>query len=150
MSIPHTDDFSLPPHLRTKPSVFDKVAAAAYFSDRDRAFTPYMDLGLLLPFLRKYRIPHADPTASPKLHPNNQLQFWAMCYTAILVADLGVHHRQDDEPDDGTKIRATIWLHQHRATPHRPSNCVTWCVASASYTINNRLFYVPPKLVLKR
>ena len=125
----------------------DRTARRIFFNDRGLAFNTFMDLDVILPFLQKYHIPFSDPTAPLRDFPYNQLRFWTMCYVTNLILY---------PPNAGAYIRAEIWLYAHQQRTQildERSNVVavisglTWSVLDGTYTINNKLFHIPPRLI---
>lgn len=145
--IPFHDDQMVPPAERQN-NLFKRIAAQGFFVERDAAFSVSMEVRKLTAFFDKYKIHYSDPRMNPERFPENGKKFWAMCYTAVLIANLGTEE---------TFERANIWLHVHRSKSQTYvvgqgiiGYHLDWDVKAKTYTVNRKNYMVPPLLTKKR
>lgn len=145
--IPHSDDFLLPPHERSKPTI-----PQTFWQDRFKVFSQGMDQDALIDFYSKYGISHPNPYRKG----DNRAHFWAMTYTAVVTRKLGAYVEKTTSGSivhDESIIRATIWLDAHRRRRHithtTTQEFITY-TQQGTYTIYGKLFHVPSLLIAKR
>lgn len=134
--MPFHDEQRLPPDQREKgtgttgPPKPDKpaeIGSVAFFIERDRAFNATMNEEAIINFLNKYGINY------PKKSP---IMFWTMVYVGVLAGRIG---------GDGSRIRALIWLHQHKHM-----KLISWSVSAGIYSFNNQRYRLNHKLMLRK
>lgn len=138
--IPHSDEHKYTPSRRVSEHML-RLHQQAFFINRDKAFSCFMSLDLLIPFFRRNRIPYPNPE-----DPEEHLHFWLMCYTAIVTTGAG---------GEASVTRANIWLGGMRyrfAETRRDSKGYVhfdWD-ATGSYTLYGKVHLLHPLLSLQR
>jgi hypothetical protein len=125
--IPHTDEFFDPPHKR-KP-VLKVNKKNQFLLDRYQAFSPYMDKKALTAFFEKYKINY----------PKEPFVFWTFCYVSVLTGQLG---------EEGTKVRASIWLKSQQIPYIAESRTHDFCwdAKRGFFVIDNQHYFIPENL----
>lgn len=153
MSIPFHDEQVLPPEARVLSTLQQNLLISAFYSERDRAFTPAMEESDLIFFYKKYKISFPLPWLGGK----RNLPFWVMSYVAALASkagpppEAGEPHLPGDQLLSATTIKAEIWLYRMQAqhlADHKAA--FSWNVKQGTYSINQQVYGLHPLLKLKR
>lgn len=158
-SIPFHDDQLIPPERSLPPQIASlsplqrKLLENAFFSERDRVFTPAMEEETLVAFYRKYQIAFPLPWIGGKRNIN----FWVMTYTAALCnkagppPETGEPHLPGDQLLSATTIKAEIWLYRSQAARNEKQlSPISWNVKQGVYSINGKVYSIHPLLKVKR